>query len=280
MIPLTIISGYLGSGKTTLINKLLREAKKPIGVLVNDFGELNIDEELINNEDSLTISLNNGCVCCKLNDDLGVSLEQMKVLNVEAVVIEASGVAIPIKIANYGLSWPGFRLLGILSLVKGRNLKQLLSDKFVSKTVKAQILQADRVLLNRFKQEEKNVITELTKDYLMEEDVESYWDLLFKEMAASNKQEIIQDDPHSTFQSSVLETEKLINIDRLATYLCNNISIERAKGWVRDDQGKTWLLQMTRNDCNFSVSNYETATRMVLVHTKDLDIKSLEPVYV
>ena len=280
MIPLTIISGYLGSGKTTLINKLLREAKKPIGVLVNDFGELNIDEELINNEDSLTISLNNGCVCCKLNDDLGVSLEQMKVLNVEAVVIEASGVAIPIKIANYGLSWPGFRLLGILSLVKGRNLKQLLSDKFVSKTVKAQILQADRVLLNRFKQEEKNVITELTKDYLMEEDVESYWDLLFKEMAASNKQEIIEDDPHSTFQSSVLETEKLINIDRLATYLSNNISIERAKGWVRDDQGKTWLLQMTRNDCNFSVSNYETATRMVLVHTKDLDIKSLEPVYV
>ena len=280
MIPLTIISGYLGSGKTTLINQLLREAKKPIGVLVNDFGELNIDEELINNEDSLTISLNNGCVCCKLNDDLGVSLEQMKVLNVEAVVIEASGVAIPIKIANYGLSWPGFRLLGILSLVKGRNLKQLLSDKFVSKTVKAQILQADRVLLNRFKQEEKNVITELTKDYLMEEDVESYWDLLFKEMAASNKQEIIEDDPHSTFQSSVLETEKLINIDRLATYLCNNISIERAKGWVRDEQGKTWLLQMTRNDCNFSVSNYETATRMVLVHTKDLDIKSLEPVYV
>ena len=279
MIPLTIISGYLGSGKTTLINQLLREAKKPIGVLVNDFGELNIDEELINNEDSLTISLNNGCVCCKLNDDLGVSLEQMKVLNVEAVVIEASGVAIPIKIANYGLSWPGFRLLGILSLVKGRNLKQLLSDKFVSKTVKAQILQADRVLLNRFKQEEKNVITELTKDYLMEEDVESYWDLLFKEMAASNKQEIIEDDPHSTFQSSVLETEKLINIDRLSTYLSNNTSIERAKGWVRDDQGKTWLLQMTRNDCNFSVSNYETATRMVLVHTKDLDIKSLEPVY-
>ena len=279
MIPLTIISGYLGSGKTTLINQLLREAKQPIGVLVNDFGELSIDKELIDNEDSLTLSLNNGCVCCKLNDDLGVSLEQMKALNVEAVVIEASGVAIPVKIANYGLSWPGFRLLGILSLVKGKDLKYLLSDKFVSKTVKAQIVQADRVLLNRFKQEEKDILSELTKDYLTEEEVESYWDLLFKEMAASNKQEIIEDNPHSTFQSSVLETENLINKERLESYLNNNTSIERAKGWVRDEQGKTWLLQMTRNECNFSISNYETTTRMVLIHTRDLDIKTLEPVY-
>ncbi len=279
MIPLTIISGYLGSGKTTLINQLLKEAKKPIGVLVNDFGELNIDEELINNEDSLTLSLNNGCVCCKLNDDLGISLEQMKELNVEAVVIEASGVAIPIKIANYGLSWPGFRLLGILSLVKGKSLKHLLSDKFVSKTVKAQIIQADRVLLNRFDQEEIEMISALTQDYLIEEEVESYWDLLFKEMDGSNKKENTEDCPHSTFQSSVLETEKLINIERLQNYLNNNISIERAKGWVRDEKGKTWLLQMTRNDCNFSISNYETGTRMVLIHTIDLDINSLEPVY-
>jgi len=279
MIPLTIISGYLGSGKTTLINQLLREAKKPIGVLVNDFGELNIDEELINNEDSLTISLNNGCVCCKLNDDLGVSLEQMKELNVEAVVIEASGVAIPIKIANYGLSWPGFHLFGILSLVKGRNLKHLLSDKFVSKTVKAQIIQADRVLLNRVDQEAIEMISALTQDFLIEEEVESYWDLLFKEMNGSNKKEDSEDYPHSNFQSSVLETERLINIERLQNYLNNNISIERAKGWVRDEKGKTWLLQMTKNDCNFSISNYETGTRMVLIHTKDLDITSLEPVY-
>ena len=67
MIPLTVICGYLGSGKTTLINNILQSTKKPIGVLVNDFGELNIDEQLILNQDDLTIALTNGCVCCNLN---------------------------------------------------------------------------------------------------------------------------------------------------------------------------------------------------------------------
>ena len=54
MIPVTVVAGYLGSGKTTLINKFLKEAESPIAVLVNDFGELNIDAELIDNQESLT----------------------------------------------------------------------------------------------------------------------------------------------------------------------------------------------------------------------------------
>ena len=102
---------------------------------------------------------------------------------------------------------------------------------------------------------------------------------MFKEIAASSSPEITENNNRSMFQSFVLETEKLINKERLESYLNKNTSRERAKGWVRDEQGKTWLLQMTRNDCNFSISNYETATRMVLVHTKDLDIKNFEPVY-
>ena len=62
MKPLTVICGYLGSGKTTLINHILKSTSFPIGILVNDFGELNIDKYLIENEDELTISLTNGCV--------------------------------------------------------------------------------------------------------------------------------------------------------------------------------------------------------------------------
>ncbi len=62
MIPVTVVAGYLGSGKTTLINQFLKETESPIAVLVNDFGELNIDAELIDNQDSLTLSLTDG-VC-------------------------------------------------------------------------------------------------------------------------------------------------------------------------------------------------------------------------
>ena len=130
MIPITIISGYLGAGKTTFINKVLKETNVPLGILVNDFGDLDIDYDLIKNDDGLTYSLPNGCVCCKLNDDTGAALESIKTRDISGVLLEASGVAIPIKIANYGLSWPGFSLNGILSIVDGQSIESLLHDKF------------------------------------------------------------------------------------------------------------------------------------------------------
>ncbi|HJL95810.1 MAG TPA: GTP-binding protein, partial [SAR86 cluster bacterium] len=259
--------------------QLLREAKNPIGVLVNDFGDLQVDAKLIENKDSLTLSLTNGCVCCNLNEDLGSSLEQMKEKDVEAVVIEASGVALPIKLANYGLTWPGYSLSGILSVVQGESLINLLSDKFVSKTVRAQIEQADQILLNRFQDKDKEILSRLNADYITEKEVKSYWDLIFEEITPVNcftEQEL---DQHSTFQSSVLSTDKVINRNRLERYLIKNSSIERAKGWIRDEGGKTWLLQMNKSECNFSISSYETNTRLVFIHTQDLDLNSLDPIY-
>ena len=73
--PLTIISGFLGAGKTSLLNHLLHHAGgRRITALVNDFGALNIDSELIAAEHGGQISLANGCVCCSISDDLGVAM--------------------------------------------------------------------------------------------------------------------------------------------------------------------------------------------------------------
>ena len=81
-IPITLICGYLGSGKTTLINQILSapQLSKRLAILINDFGDLNVDADLIKQERSSgsIISLKNGCVCCKIQDDLASTLETIK----------------------------------------------------------------------------------------------------------------------------------------------------------------------------------------------------------
>ena len=76
MIPVTIIAGYFGAGKTTLINALLSgDHGRRLAVLVNDFGAINIDQDLIVRHDGDTIALSNGCVCCSIRDALGDALD-------------------------------------------------------------------------------------------------------------------------------------------------------------------------------------------------------------
>ncbi len=104
-IPVTIIGGYLGAGKTTLLNSLLSGAHGvKLAVIVNDFGSINIDAALVANRDGETISLTNGCVCCSIGDNLALTLHDLaeQANGPEHVVIEASGVADPSKIARFG----------------------------------------------------------------------------------------------------------------------------------------------------------------------------------
>ncbi len=80
-IAVTVIGGYLGAGKTTLVNHILRTADERIAVLVNDFGDINIDEDLIASQDGDTISLANGCICCSLVDGFSAALATITALD-------------------------------------------------------------------------------------------------------------------------------------------------------------------------------------------------------
>ena len=107
-IPVTVIGGYLGAGKTTLVNHLLRNANGlRIAVLVNDFGALQIDADLIEAADGDTISLANGCICCSLAGGLVEAM--LGILDrpqpPEWVVIETSGVSDPVAAAGLPARW-------------------------------------------------------------------------------------------------------------------------------------------------------------------------------
>lgn len=102
-IPLTIIGGFLGSGKTSLVNHILDQAEGArIAVLVNDFGALNIDAKLIVAVEGETISLANGCVCCTIRDDLLSEVVKLAAREPrpERIVIETSGVSRPVAVAE------------------------------------------------------------------------------------------------------------------------------------------------------------------------------------
>jgi G3E family GTPase len=102
LVPVTVLGGYLGAGKTTLVNHVLRHSGgRRIAVLINDFGALPIDADLIEGSDGGVISIAGGCVCCSYGDDLVTALQAMttRVPAPAHILIETSGVALPDAIA-------------------------------------------------------------------------------------------------------------------------------------------------------------------------------------
>lgn len=151
-LPLTVIGGFLGAGKTTLLNRWLREAQgQRIAVLVNDFGALNIDADLIAAASGDTIALTNGCVCCQIGDDLSRALIQVldSTTPFDAVVIEASGVSDPWRIAQLGLADPGLALDGVIVLVDAGAVLEQSRDPLLADSLERQLKAADLVVINK-----------------------------------------------------------------------------------------------------------------------------------
>jgi G3E family GTPase len=151
-LPLTVIGGFLGTGKTTLLNHWLRHAGgQRLAVLVNDFGALNLDAELVAHNSGDTLALSNGCVCCQIGDDLSMALLQVleRRRDFDAVVIEASGVSDPWRIAQLGHADPALVLDGVVVLVDASAVLAQAADPLLADTLARQVARADLLVLNK-----------------------------------------------------------------------------------------------------------------------------------
>ena len=151
-VPAIVIGGYLGAGKTTLVNHLLRHAGgRRLAVLVNDFGEVSIDADLIVGAEDGVLSLAGGCVCCSFGSDLVGTLAEVlrRDPRPDGVLIETSGVGIPSAVARAARLVPGLRVEATVVVADAPTVQARAADRYVGDTVRQQLDDADLLLLNQ-----------------------------------------------------------------------------------------------------------------------------------
>ncbi len=159
-IPVTILGGYLGAGKTTILNGALAQKgasflSRRIAVLVNDFGPINLDAAFIRSYSDSVIELSNGCICCSLADGFASALDQVRTRAAahpasapEHLIIETSGVALPRSVAQYAYL-PGFHLDSIVVVADAEQVECQASDRYIGETILSQLRSADLILLTK-----------------------------------------------------------------------------------------------------------------------------------
>jgi G3E family GTPase len=280
-IPVTLIGGYLGAGKTTLVNHLLRNAcGRRIAVLVNEFGDLPIDSDLIEARDDDLITIAGGCICCSFGSDLVAALMALKsrAAAIDHIVIETSGVALPGAVVQATALLPNVAIDGVIVLADAETVEARARDRYMGDTILRQLAEADLLLLNKTDLVAADKATSLAS-WLANEAPRA------RVLAVQNAQIPIelalglQTDrlgargsarPHDTgrYESFVAELSATADIDRLCAQLSGStLGIIRAKGFVRDAAGRLHSLHVvgSRVSAVPEAENAQQAPRLVFI---------------
>lgn len=249
-IPSTVLAGWLGSGKTTLLNELLNGIRdERVAVIVNDVGDINVDAALIERSDGDRIELSDGCICCSIGSSLALTLRDLVMVDnpPERIIIEASGVAEPARVAAYG-DRRRIETPTIVVTVDATDVLERVVDERFGLLVRTQVRQADALVITKADIVDAprigNVSSWLDREAPGTPVVERQTALT----ARSGVQSIDGDPTENVEPSSATETftvdfgDDVVEIERLERELAATPALLRAKGLLTTGDGSVVLV--------------------------------------
>ena len=238
---LTLIGGYLGAGKTTLVNRMLRAAQRPFAVIVNDLGALPIDQALIETRSTAMVTLTNGCACCQIGADLSLQVDRMASQGFDWLVVETSGVARLSRLTVQLMQLPGIQVNSAMAVVDGLRIEQLLESLWVSEIVEDQLNAAQLIVATRAFPDWRSTRSlwhQRTK-FLEAEGALPYW-IWQTERAQAVPSPKGSDKPE--FQHRAVTVSSSMNASDLERFIVSNPQVQRVKGFA-NLSGQRYLIQ-------------------------------------
>ena len=302
-LPVTFITGFLGSGKTTLVNHILESSKvSKVAVLVNEFGDINIDSQLLVSIDEDMILLSNGCICCTINasliDAINKVIEQN---NIDYIVIETTGLAEPVPLIMTFSSTnlrDMTRLDSILTLVDAENFSLI---NFDNQIALEQVIYGDIIILNKIDLVSEAKIEEIERyissvkigaKIIRSEYGQVFLPLILdvatfdsKTLSYSSLQyhvdsSVINNLEKNNFMSVSFESDKPLSVEKFNKFLDEQLpqTVFRGKGiiWYQGSKLRH-IFQLSGKRCNFQRDEWTTTPSNQLVFIgKNLDAEEIQ----
>ena len=282
-IPALVVSGFLGSGKTTLVRALLGHAQKEglrVAVVSNEFGELGIDEALLGDGDEAFVELEGGCVCCKLSDELRDTLQMLWTrVQPDRVVVETSGVALPFETQLNFWREPVSTWVESDMAVVVVNAEQLDQKRDLDGTFEYQVSSADLLLLNKLDLVEESAVEGLLSQLAQmapgtpvvcctRGEVDP--NLLFPPNPGETKgrDKAVVPHHHEAFEATEIQVEAGIEPSALLSRI-QGMGALRAKGFVETSEGLRLVQGVGRRvelEAPTSSPSADLVGRVVVIH--------------